>query len=68
MSTQKNESTPVKDQAKNSTEQNSPNSTTAQNAKGPEGQRKPEANASDRDTTKERENDSKRPTTNSKKH
>jgi hypothetical protein len=68
MSTQKNESTPVKDQAKYSTEQNSPNGTNAQNGKGQEGQRKPEANASDRDTTKERENDSKRPTTNSKKH
>jgi hypothetical protein len=69
MSTQKKESSPVKGQAqnnagtKNSAAQQKPEEATARTGKGPDAQRKPEANASDRKT----ENDNKRPTTNGKK-
>lgn len=70
MSTQKKENTPMKGQAKttadskNSTAQRTPGTASAQKGKGPDAQRKPEANAGDRTPA----NDSKRPTANSKKH
>jgi hypothetical protein len=68
MTTQKKESTAVKGQDKNSTAQHSPKDASALKGQGQDAQRKPEANAGDRDTKKERENDEKRPTMNSNKH
>jgi hypothetical protein len=76
MSTQKKETPSAKNQPDKANAQRTPIDATAQKGRGADEQRKPEqrGNASakpkagDRKPTNERENDSKRPHTNIKKH